>query len=125
MLGYLKIAGAGLFVASLIILGWQANGWRIRAAEASLARAELRHEQERRVRADADRLSLQVKLSEAEAKIGTGVKVVTRTIREYLHDKPDCRISSPVVIDGLRSLRAGEAPVSPAPAQPANSRAAP
>ena len=125
MLGYLKIAGAGLFVASLIILGWQANGWRIRAAEAAVLKVELRNELQRRVRADADRLSLQVKLSEAEAKVGTGVKLVTKTIREFIHDTAPCRITNRGVIDGLRSLRAGEAPVSPAPAQPANSRAAP
>ena len=125
MLNYLKLGGAALIVAVLLYGGWAANGWRIRAAEAAVLKVELRNELQRRVRADADRLSLQVKLSEAEAKIGTGVKLVTRTIREYIHDKPDCRISSPVVIDGLRSLRAGEAPVSPAPAQPANSRAAP
>ena len=122
MLGYLKIAGAGLFVASLIILGWQANGWRIRAAEASLARAELSREQERRVKADADRLALQIKLSAAEARIGTGVRIVTKTIRQYVKDLPDCRISGPTA-DGLRSLRAGIMPT--AATQPATGRAAP
>jgi hypothetical protein len=123
MLSYLKIAGAGLFVASLIILGWQANGWRIKAAQAEVARLELRNEIERRVQADADRLALQVKLSETEAKIGVGVKVVTKTIREFIHDAPDCRITSPAVINGLRDLRAGNMP-RPAP-EPASARAAP
>lgn len=122
MLSYLKIAGAGLFVASLLILGWKANGWRIKAAEAEVARLELRDEIERRVKADADRLALQVKLSEAEARIGTGVKVVTKTIREYVHDTVPCRISAPVS-SGLRDLRAGNMPT--APAEPARARAAP
>lgn len=122
MLSYLKIAGAGLFVASLIILGWKANGWRIKAAEAEVARLELRDEIERRVQADADRLALQVKLSKAEARIGTGVKVVTKTIREYVHDTVPCRISAPVS-SGLRDLRAGNMPT--APAEPARARAAP
>lgn len=122
MLSYIKIAGAGLFVASLIILGWKANGWRIKAAEAEVARLELRDEIERRVKADADRLALQVKLSEAEARIGTGVKVVTKTIREYVHDTVPCRISAPVS-SGLRDLRAGIVPA--APAQPVTGRAAP
>ena len=122
MLSYLKIAGAGLFVASLLILGWKANGWRIKAAEAEVARLELRDEIERRVKADADRLALQVKLSEAEARIGTGVKVVTKTIREYVHDTVPCRISAPVS-SGLRDLRAGNVPA--APTQPADARAAP
>jgi hypothetical protein len=120
---WIKIIGAGLFVASLIILGWKAHDWRTKANLLEVARLELRNEIERRVRADADRLSLQVKLSEAEAKVGTGVKLVTRTIREYIHDTPDCRITSPAVINGLRDLRAGVMPA--APAQPASGRAAP
>ena len=123
MLRYLKIIGAGLFTASLLILGWKVNGWRIQAAQAEVARLELRNEIERRVQADADRLALQVKLSETEAKIGVGVKVVTKTIREYIHDAPDCRISSPAVINGLRDLRAGIVPTPPT--QPALARAAP
>lgn len=122
MLSYLKIAGAGLFVASLLILGWKANGWRIQAAQAEVARLELRNEIERRVKADADRLALQVKLSDAEARIGTGVRIVTKTVREYVQDKPDCRIAAPVS-NGLRDLRAGNMP-SPA-TEPATARAAP
>jgi hypothetical protein len=123
MLNYLKLGGAALIVAALLYGGWAANGWRIRAAEAAVLKHELRAELQRRVRADADRLSLQVKLSEAEAKVGTGVKLVTRTIREYIHDTPDCRITSPAVINGLRDLRAGIVPA--APTQPAVGRAAP
>lgn len=122
MLNYLKIAGMGLVAASLLILGWNVNGWRIRAAQAEVLQLELRNELQRRVRADADRLALQVKLSEAEARIGTGVRIVTKTVREYVQDKPDCRISSPVS-NGLRDLRAGNMP-SPA-TEPALARAAP
>ena len=124
MLSYLKIAGAGLFVASLLILGWKANGWRIQAAQAEVARLVLRNEIERRVQADADRLALQVKLSDAEARIGTSVRIVTKTIKQYVKDVPDCRISGPVS-DGLRALRAGETILPPAPAQPVVTRAAP
>lgn len=122
MLSYLKIAGAGLFVASLIILGWKAASWHHDSNLLKAARLELRNEVERRVKADADRLALQVKLSETEAKIGVGVKIVTKTIREYIHDTAPCRISAPVS-DGLRDLRAGNMP-SPAP-EPATARAAP
>jgi len=125
MLAYAKVAIVVGLSILLIWGGWKANGWRIEAGQLQAAKHEIRAELERRVKADADRLALQVKLSEAEAKVGTGVKIVTKTIREYLHDKPDCRISSPIVIDGLRRLRAGEAVLPPAPTQPANSRAAP
>ena len=122
MLSYLKLGGAALIVAALLYGGWAANGWRIKAAQADVLKVELRNELQRRVKADADRLSLQVKLSEAEARIGTGVRIVTKTVREYVQDKPDCRIAAPVS-DGLRDLRAGNLP-SPA-TQPAVGRAAP
>lgn len=122
MLSYLKIAGAGLFVASLLILGWRAASWHHDSNLLKAARLELRNEVERRVKADADRLALQVKLSDAEARIGTGVRIVTKTVREYVQDKPDCRIAAPVS-NGLRDLRAGNMP-SPA-TEPATARAAP
>lgn len=124
MLGYLKIAGAGLFVASLIILGFEIATWRADAALLEVARLELRNEMQRRVKADADRLAAQIKLSAKEAKIGTSVKVVTKTIREYIHDTVPCRISAPVS-NSLRALRAGETILPPAAPQPATGRAAP
>jgi hypothetical protein len=122
MLGYLKAIGAGLFVASLIILGFKIATWRSEAALLEVAKIELRNEIERRVSADADRLALQIKLSAAEARIGSGVRVVTKTIRQYVKDLPDCRIAAPAS-NGLRDLRAGVMPT--APAQPARGRAAP
>lgn len=111
MLGYLKIAGAGLVVASLIFVGWKANGWRIKSAQAEVLQLELRNEMERRVKADADRLGLQVKLSEAEARIGSSVRIVTKTIRQYVQDSAQCRISGHVA-NSLRDLRAGVLPTA-------------
>ena len=119
---YAKAAIIVVLFISLFVGGWKANGWRLEAQAAEVLRLELRAELERRVRADADRLSLQVKLIEAEAKIGTGVKIVTKSIREFIHDKPDCRIAAPVS-NGLRDLRAGNMPTA-AP-EPAVARAAP
>lgn len=122
MLGYLKAIGAGLFVASLIIFGFKVAEWRADAALLEVAKLELRNEVERRVKADADRLALQVELSVKEAEIGLGVKIVTKTIREYIHDTAPCRISAPVS-NSLRDLRAGVMPTA-AP-EPASARAAP
>jgi hypothetical protein len=122
MLGYLKAIGAGLFVASLIIFGFKIATWRADAALLEVARLELRNEIERRVKADADRLAAQIKLTAKETKIGEGVKVVTKTIREYIHDTAPCRISAPVS-NSLRDLRAGNMP-SPA-TQPVTGRASP
>jgi hypothetical protein len=120
---YAKAAIIACLSILLIVGGWKAATWRLEAQAAEALRLELRAELERRVKADADRLSLQVKLSEAEARIGTGVRIVTKTIREYVKDTPDCRITSPAVINGLRDLRAGNVPA--AATQPATGRAAP
>jgi len=124
MLNYLRIGGAALIALALLYGGWAANGWRIKATQADALKIELRNELQRRVKADADRLALQVKLSAKEAKIGTSVKVVTKTIREYIHDTVPCRISAPVS-NSLRALRAGETILPPAAAQPVVTRAAP
>ena len=122
MLAYAKVAIVVGLSILLIWGGWKANGWRIEAGQLQAAKHEIRAELERRVKADADRLALQVKLSEAEARIGTGVRIVTKTIREYVQNNPDCRIAAPVS-DGLRDLRAGNMPATAT--QPATGRAAP
>ena len=122
MWAYAKVAIAVVLFISLFVGGWKANGWRIEAGQLQAAKHEIRAELERRIKADADRLALQVKLSEAEARIGTGVRIVTKTIREYVKDTPDCRIAAPVS-NGLRDLRAGIVPTA-AP-EPAAARAAP
>ena len=119
---YTKAAIIAVLSITLIVGGWKAATWRLEAQAAEVLRLELRAELERRVSADADRLSLQVKLSEAEARIGTGVRIVTKTVRQYVKDVPDCRIAAPVS-NGLRDLRAGNMPA--AATQPASGRAAP
>ena len=124
MLAYAKVAAVVGFSMLLVWGGWKANGWRIEAGQLQAAKHEIRAELERRIKADADRLALQVKLSEAEARIGTGVKIVTKSIREYIHDTAPCRVSAPVS-NSLRALRAGEFPVPTAAAKLASDRAAP
>jgi hypothetical protein len=119
---YTKAVIIAALSIALIVGGWKAATWRLEAKAAEVLRLELRAELERRVRADADRLSLQVKLSEAEARIGTGVRIVTKTVRQYVKDVPDCRIAAPTS-NGLRDLRAGIMPA--AATQPATGRAAP
>jgi hypothetical protein len=108
---WIKIISAGLFVASLLILGWKAASWHHDSNLLKAARLELRNEVERRVKADADRLALQVKLSDAEARIGTGVRIVTKTIKQYVQPNDLCNLSEPVA-GQLQQLRRG---VPPAP----------
>lgn len=114
MLSYLKIVGAGLFVASLIILGWNINGWRIRAAEADTLQIELRNELQRRIaeqvrvkQADDARLAAEAALQAKEAEIAKGVKTVKETIVKYVpKSNPDCDVPEPVA-RGLQHLREG------------------
>ena len=91
------------------IVAWQANGWRLEAAQTKIVRAELRHELERRVQSDADRLAMQRKLTQAESRMGTGVKIITKTIRENVKDNPDCDIDDPIA-GMLNRARAGDLP---------------
>jgi len=130
MLNYLRIGGAALIALALLYGGWAVNGWRLEAQAAEVLRLELRNELQRRVaeqvrvkQADDARLAAEAALSAKEAKIGTSVKVVTKTIREYIHDTVPCRISAPVS-NSLRALRAGETILPTTPAQPAVARAA-
>ena len=99
----------GLIAVVVGIFAWQANGWRLEAAQAKIAKAELRHELERRVQADAARLALQRKLTQAESRIGTGVKIITKTVRENVQSNLDCDIDDPVA-GMLNRARAGELP---------------
>lgn len=113
MLSYLKIVGAGLFVASLIILGWQANGWRLKAAQADALKIELRNELQRRVaeqvrtkQANDARLAAEIALQAKEAKIVERVKVVKQTVYKHVKANPDCDLPDPVASQ-LQHLREG------------------
>ena len=96
MLSYLKIAGAGLFCAALIILGWRVNGWRIQAAEAAVLHAELRHELERRVASDAARLAVQEKLTQAQELLARKLGSTLKAIQDHAPKSPDCDVPDDV-----------------------------
>ena len=101
----------GLIAAVAGIFAWQANGWRLEAAQAKIVRAELRHELERRVQADVDRHVVQRKLTQAESRIGTGVKIITKTVRENVQSNVDCDTDDPVA-GMLNRARSGELPTA-------------
>lgn len=103
---WLQWAFTGLFVAGLILAGWTANGWRLRAAQAEGYRLELRNELQRRVMADAKRLTLQRQLETAQAQVVERVKVVKQTVVKYVAQNPACDLPDPVASQ-LQRLRAG------------------
>jgi hypothetical protein len=114
-----RFAIYGLLAAGLVIGGWTANGWRLEAANARGLRAALQSEMAARVEADAARVALGMQLSEAEAAIITGTKVVREKVKTHVPASADCNIP-----DGFRLLleraRSGLPPAAdPTPTAPA------
>lgn len=93
-----------------------ANGWRLEAANARGLRAALQSEMAARIEADAARVALGMQLSEAEAAIITGTKVVRERVKIYVPSDRNCDI--PDTFRGmLDRARSGLPPASdPAPA---------
>ena len=114
----------GLAAAALLIFGWTANGWRMDAAKLNDAKAALRTTQERMaqaqraaIKADEERATMGLKLTEAEAALlstSTQAKVV---IRRVVKTDPRCDIDA-AVVRVMRNARSGnpEVPATPKPA---------
>lgn len=124
---------AGLLVAGGLILGWSANGWRLKAAQAADLKILLRNEMERRVAADAARLAserlqkqadkarlqVQERLTAAEARINERTKAAIKKVYVHVPDNRDCDLGDePVGV--LNRARAG---LDPVPAAPSGSAA--
>ena len=106
MISYLKWIGAGLVVSALILAGWQASEWRTRAAEASIARAELRAEMTKRIQAEVDGREIQRKLDIANAKIDAKVKAFQTKVKAN-EASLGCLVPDPVASE-LQKLRQGQ-----------------
>ena len=119
MLAHWRWGVAGAFVAALVLAGWVANGWRIRAAQASDLQKALRTEIERAVLADAARLGLERKVETLKAIIEGRVETVKETVVRYVKENPDCDLPEPAASQ-LQRLRQGrDVPTTPAePADP-------
>lgn len=124
-------AVAGLLVAAGLILGWSANGWRLKAAQAADLRILLRNETERRVAADAARLTaqrlqkqadtlrleMQKRLTAAEARINARTRAAIKQVYVHVPDNRDCDLGDEPV-GMLNRARAG---LDPMPAAPSGS----
>jgi len=105
-MAYVKWIGAGLIAAALIIAGWKVNGWRISAAEASIARAELRAEMQRRIQSEVAGREIQAKLDAANAKINARVKAFQSKVKDN-EANLDCIVPDDIA-GQLQSLREGQ-----------------
>jgi len=81
-MAYVKWIGAGLIAAALIVAGWKVNGWRIDAAQALIAKAELRAEMQRRIDSEVAGREIQAKLDAANAKINARVKAFQTKVKD-------------------------------------------
>lgn len=110
---------AGAFVGCLVLAGWVANGWRLRALDAANYQRELRHELERRIFADAKRLAKEREVDALKAALAQKVTTVKETVVRYVKENPDCDLPEPAASQ-LQRLRQGrDVPTTPAkPADP-------
>lgn len=127
-----KAAAYGLLAAALLIAGWQVNGWRQDAARLDDAKAALRTAQEKMasaqrmaVKADEDRATLGLQLTEAELALKEASKNAKTVIRRvFVQTDPRCDLE-PSVVRVLRDARSGTPIVPPAPDNAPNTTGAP
>lgn len=122
----------GLIVAGLLIAGWTAAGWRndslkLDDAKAALRTAQARMAQAQRdaVKADEDRVSIGIKLTDAEEALRSNSTQAKVIIRRVVQSDPRCNLE-PSVIRVLAAARRGEAvPATPDNAPDAGGTAKP
>jgi len=105
-MAYLKLIGAAGLLVVALVAGWQINGWRISAAEASIARAELRAEMQRRIQSEVAGREIQAKLDAANAKINARVKAFQTKVKDNAPNL-DCIVPDDIA-GQLQSLREGQ-----------------
>ena len=105
-MAYLKLIGAAGLLVVALIAGWRINGWRIDAAQASIAKAELRAEISRRIQSEVAGREIQAKLDAANAKINARVKAFQTKVKDNAPNL-DCIVPDDIA-GQLQSLRAGQ-----------------
>lgn len=120
MLPWARLA---LLVAGLVALawlGWTANGWRARAAQADAYQRELRQELQRRISSDAQRLSMERDIAALQARLAREAQTAKQTVIKYVRaNNPDCDLPGPVARELQRVRQGGDVPAAPdEPADP-------
>ena len=105
-MGWLRTAGAAVAVLVLLYAGWTAAGWKADAMQLENAKIELRHQIERTVASDRDRLAVQEKLTQTQELLAKKLGTTLKAIQDHAPTSPDCDISDPVASQ-LQSLRKG------------------
>lgn len=111
----------GLAATGLLIGGWTINGWRNDASKLKDAQAALQSTQARMVaaqrasaKADDERATMGMKLSEIEAELLTSSNKAKQIVRVYVSKDPRCDLERSIV-RVLRDARSDTPPVSPTP----------
>ena len=107
MLSYLKIAGAGLFCAALIILGFKVATWRADAMQLQNARLELRNQIQRTVKSDQMRFEMQEKLTQAQDLLAKKLGTTLKAIQDHAPKSPDCDVPDDIAgqLSNLRQAK--------------------
>lgn len=109
-----KYAGMAIAVLALIFLGFKVATWRAEALQLSEARkvaedakTELRHQIERTVEADKQRLAMQEKLTQAQEMLAKKLGTTLKAIQDNVPKNSGCDIPDPVASQ-LSRLRDGQ-----------------
>lgn len=89
----------GLIAAALLIGGWQANGWRLKAREADRLAVALSNQIKRERASDQARILLSAQLADMEAQTRVEVSEIIKRVPVYV-DRGNCALS----IVGVRAL---------------------
>ena len=110
-----RFALYGLLAAGLLIGGWTINGWRHDAGRLKDAQAALQTEQKAKmaaqraaIKADEERVTMGMALSEAEAQLLTTSNQAKRIVRVHVTKDPRCDLEASV-IRVLSAAREGKA----------------
>ena len=113
-----KNAAYAVGIAGLLWLGWIANGWRIEASRAEALDHLLKAEMQRRVAADAQRVTVTRQLQEAREKREVVTREVIKRVLVRVPDNVECDIpDEPASMlqrarSGVFSTGGGVAPVT-------------
>ena len=104
MLAAAKYLGGGLAVLALLFMGFKAASWRADALQLENAKLELRHQIERTVASDRERLAVQAKLTQAQELLAKKLGTTLKAIQDHAPKSPDCDVPDDIASQ-LSNLR--------------------
>ena len=95
-----RFGAYGLAVAGLLILGWTANGWRLKAQERDKLQAAYEAQIERTKVAEDARVRLSAQLSDMEGQTRLEIREIIKRVPVVVNNGPECALG----VDAVRLL---------------------